>query len=321
MASSNDIIRNISRISKKYKNESENKVFHIINNLQNYQKINSDKWKQILVLSIKMGYLSVIKMCLLNLNTEDFNDPIFVEDIIQLIVQRGILAWQIFTLIYPIIPDNINYNSDSLNKDETFILEAIDRKQLQIVDYILNKNNITCIKTSISFALSKACLQGDIKMVTLLHHYGADINYEDGWPLYMAQISGSTKIVKYLLKNGAHKYQLSIKASVVNDNLKLVKLTINENDFSEEDIQEAFNDCLMSYKPTILDFLLHQIVPKITNQIISLLCLEDKQKSLRWLYDNHLLDGQPIFDIIHNNKSIWKYRKTFRELSYQILNL
>jgi hypothetical protein len=325
-----DIFKNISRIIKKYKHENpQEKILYFIRNLK--YPLHQHQWKLLLILSIKLGYINLLKQCLTNINKVQFDDPHFVEEIIQLTIRRRDLALQIFNIIYNSIPENTTYCSligchtteefaNCLNKNETFLLEAIDRGQIEIVESIL-KNNKNNIGNSHSFGFSKACLQGNLNMVKLLHQYGADINYEDGWPLYMAQLSGSIKTVMYLIDNGASLISLSLKASTTTDNVKLVKLVFRlKPDIEEEDIQATFKDCLFSYHINTLKYLLTKIEPDITSHMISMLCLEEKLNSLNWLYKNHLLDGQPIFEVIQNNESIWKYKKSFKDLSYHFLN-
>jgi hypothetical protein len=279
---------------------------------------NTDK-KKLLLECIHRGFIKMTKELLNNIGDTIQQDIHFVEDLIYACLDRYDTHWQFFDIIYNAIPDDIYSCSMSLsnsnyivNKNHSFYLSAITRRRRNVIIYILD-NHRDAISEIEAFGLSKACIHGDLETVKLLCNYGVNLHYEDEWPIFMAQLGGNRNIVSLLLNNGVNPSYLSLKTATTTDNVSLIRLIRRmKANISNDEIQEAFSNALLSYHRNTLEYLYKHFTLKVTRNMVSMLCLEDKRRTLKWLYEKNMLDEFPIYDFIKNDKNALRYRKHFR---------
>lgn len=291
-----ELYSTLLRISIRYRNEdAETKIMYVLDNVKH--SISQNLWKKIMSFAIYREFLVLIQRCIDNIDVEHYNDRGFLVDIIQTTVRCKRSANEIFRVIYDILPYTIYHKSTDIDdldficitqKSESFMLEAIDIGQIQICEHIL-KNDKEYIDDSHSFGLIKSCLKGDIPMIKLLHKYGANLHYENEWPIYMAQIGGCIDAIQYLLENGVSIEELSLKHSSASDNVEVLQLVIDlKNNISKHDIQEAFDECLNVHHQNSLEYLYTKFEPQIYPYMVQMLCMENKSNSFTWLFDKKL---------------------------------
>jgi ankyrin repeat protein len=91
----------------------------------------------------------------------------------------------------------------------TLLHDAADKKQLEVVKYLLGKNvDVKAVTTDGRTALHMAAQHGDSPIVVLLLAHGANIDATDkkGWtPLDRAMKWGHADTAEYLRAHGAHQ--------------------------------------------------------------------------------------------------------------------
>ena len=84
-------------------------------------------------------------------------------------------------------------------KIETFVCDGKVQELNEILEFI---NGIIHIDDNL--LLSRACDSGNLAIIKLLVEYGADVNSDDGYPLYTCAYHNFDECVEYLLKEGAN---------------------------------------------------------------------------------------------------------------------
>lgn len=126
--------------------------------------------------------------------------------------------------------------SRTINKSNNRVPPLVPYDFKNLESYISRKNleNVKNLMASVKFsdedkdkALLSAVKKGDIDIIKFLLDQGADINLEEGYPLYSAVIEKKLDVVKYLLDEGANPKLLNSSRSfyraVVNNDIDMVK--------------------------------------------------------------------------------------------------
>jgi hypothetical protein len=267
--------------------------------------------KTLILFSIQKGFTTLLSNLVTKLNKNNLQDSEFVDRAIQLNMKRGDKCFEIFNILFPILPNRVGYLSSmsvlthdedtEVNSQETFhlskvdlyFLDAIDEGRIEIVSFLLD-NYKHLVNKNMSFGLSKACMNSNIHMADLLIKNGANVNHEQGWVVYMAQLSGKVKLVKLLLDNGANPFYLKLTSCAHHDNVKMLRLVYKQrqdvgHQVGQEEFQETFDTCLLHSFINSLNYLYKKRIPMITEALLTKLCMENKIKSLKWLRHNNLL--------------------------------
>jgi ankyrin repeat protein len=91
--------------------------------------------------------------------------------------------------------------TDSYIQVEQVLLEAIRGNDVSLVNKLISVNSYK--QTAYSRALAFSSGIGDMELTLKLISLGADVNFEDGWPLYDSAVEGHINIVQLLVENGA----------------------------------------------------------------------------------------------------------------------
>lgn len=309
----------IYKIAKMYrKSGAEQHIINIIGMCK--VRILPFEIKSLILFSIQKGFTALLQNLVTKLNHNNLQDSEFLDRAIQLNMKRGDKCLEIFNIIFPILPSRVgylssmsvltsNHNDDNqeifhLSKVDLYFLAAIDEGRYEIVSFLLD-NYKQLINKNISFGLSKACMKGNYHLAELLIKNGANVNHEQGWVVYMAQLSGKVKLVKLLLDNGANPFYLKLTSCAHHDNVKMLKLVYKqrediEHHIGQAEFQETFDTCLLNSFLNSLDYLYRKRVPVLTEALLTKLCMENNIKSLKWLRHNNLLPDIEFLRIVVN---------------------
>lgn len=186
---------------------------------------------------------------------EDKTDVL--TDLANSIIRRADKTLRMIELFRQHIPTIIHFRSHGLPCQYLFyemvFLNAIDMRNINVVNEVICAFAIP--KDALGFGLARACLKGDVRMVKLLHDFGVDLNYQNGWCLYLSIIAGSLDVLKYLIENGVPSQQISLSGIHCTDNLKLVKYIFRRSHVDSTEVCNAICDCLLAGRLVLVEYL------------------------------------------------------------------
>lgn len=96
----------------------------------------------------------------------------------------------------------LNEYKPNLEYDDTIVRYVCKKGDTELLDLLL-KDPYCFIDALDGQALRNACKHGHLPIVERLHTYGANLHILEDKPLAIAAGNGYTRIVKFLIKNGA----------------------------------------------------------------------------------------------------------------------